>query len=137
MTSDQTSTMESMAGTQQAPSSPPAAASPPTYSQPPVERPPNLDPSVKVVEEKFEGQALKVLLEGNSMPAVTSVTARQYAYNHRMRHGMATAGLDVSGQVSYPINADHPEQPLPANLPPGQNIRLAFRCEYRMVAPVM
>lgn len=58
--------------------------------------------SVRVVSAIIEGGRLKVVCESNSLSDLTEGKARKIAYEERLQHGMANAGIETVGGTYVP-----------------------------------
>jgi hypothetical protein len=90
--------------------------------------------TIKIVEEKFEGDKLLVTVEGPDVEAVTNAAARQLAYKARLKKGMHNAGLEAYGGP-YPYDRANQK-----DLNTQEDIQdaaarqgdLVYRCQYRL-----
>jgi hypothetical protein len=92
------------------------------------------DGRLKIVQVEWQGGRLLITVEGPTVESVTSMEARQLAYQQRFKHGLANAGLDAFGGP-YPYDAankkdleDHAAM-VDASQRPGD---LVYRCIHRL-----
>lgn len=71
-----------------------AAASKAKRAQP---KPPEPEPVLKIVDVRSEGGKLFVTVEGTDLRVLLTPAARALAYEERLEHGMANAGIEVRG----------------------------------------
>ncbi len=57
---------------------------------------------LKIVETKLEGGKLVVTVEGDDISKLIEGAARRLAYEERLKHGMAQAGIEVMGGTYVP-----------------------------------
>ena len=55
------------------------------------------EPALKLVDVKSEGGKLFVTVEGTDLRILLTPAARALAYEERLKHGMANAGIEVRG----------------------------------------
>ena len=61
-----------------------------------------VDPALKIVSTKTEGGKLIVTVESDSISKLIEGPARAMAYDERLKHGMAQAGIEALGGTYVP-----------------------------------
>jgi hypothetical protein len=55
-----------------------------------------------IVDARLEGEKLIVVVESDSIPKLIEGAARKLAYEERLKHGMAQAGIEAMGGTYVP-----------------------------------
>jgi hypothetical protein len=97
--------------------------------------------AAKVINAEIKGERLFVTLEGAGPEEVSNYAARKIAYEERMKHGFANAGIEADGGP-YPVDMTKED---PDTKKPGRPLThedmadiskrphdLGYRCVFRM-----